>query len=177
MRDKKLNMHGHHKCQIANMIRYLVTGVAVIVLAVLSCCGYTTRSLLPGYMQNIYISLFENRTLKSGLDELATNDVIEAFRSGSNLRIVDASSADLVLEVSVTGYSKSPYTYTSDQTILEYKITITYAVRCIDKAKNEVFWEGNVSDWALFTTDEEQGIRDAAKKTAERLVTSILTNW
>lgn len=173
----RFTKHGSLECRSATMLRYSGIYGAVIVLAVLSCCGYTTRSLLPGYMQNIYISLFENRTLKSGLDELATNDVVEAFRSGSNLRIVDASSADLVLEGSVTGYSKNPYTYTSDQTILEYKITITYAVRCIDKAKNEVFWEGNVSDWALFTTDEEQGIRDAAKKTAERLVTSILTNW
>jgi hypothetical protein len=159
------------------MIRLSVACGLAVVLVLLSCCGYSTRSLLPAYMQKIHISLFENRTLKPGLDELATNNVIEAFRSGSNLRIVDAGSADLVLEGSVTGYSKNPYTYTSDQTILEYKITITYSVRCVDKAKNEVFWEGNVSDWALFATDEEQGVRDAAKKTAERLVTDILTNW
>jgi hypothetical protein len=132
---------------------------------------------MPEYLQRIHIDLFENRTLKPGLDELATNAVIEAFRSGSNLRIVDESGADLILEGGVSGYTKNPHTYTSDQTILEYKITIKYSVRCVDKVRNEVFWEGDVSDWALYDTDEDQAIREAAKKTAERLVTNILTNW
>jgi hypothetical protein len=132
---------------------------------------------MPDYMQRIYIDFFENRTLKAGLDEIVTNSVIEAFRSGSNLRIVDENSADLVLTGGVTGYSKDPFTYTSDQTILEYKVTIRYSVRCVDKARNEVFWEGDVSDYALYKNDEDQAIREAAKKTAERLVTNILTNW
>ena len=158
-------------------IRYVMTFIVVLSLMVLSCCGYSTRSLMPDYIQRIHVDLFENRTLKAGLDELATNSVIEAFRSGSNLRIVDESSADLVLEGSVSGYSKSPHTYTSDQTILEYKITIRYSVRCVDKARNEIFWEGDVSDWALYDIDEDMAIGEAARKAAERLVTKILTSW
>jgi len=158
-------------------MRYLAAVIVASILLILSCCGYSTRSLMPDYIQRIHIDLFVNRTLKAGLDELATNSVIEAFRSGSNLRIVDESSADLVLEGSVSRYSKSPHTYTSDQTILEYKITIRYSVRCVDKARNEVFWEGDVSDWALYDTDEEVAIGEAARKAAERLVTNILTNW
>ncbi|UCG30544.1 MAG: LptE family protein [candidate division WOR-3 bacterium] len=157
--------------------KLVMTAYMVIMVLNLSCCGYSTRSLMPEYMQKIYIGILENSTLKPGLDELATNAIIEAFRSGSNLRIVDESSADLVLEGSVSGYSKDPHTYTSDQSILQYKITIKYSMRCIDKARNEIFWEGDVSDWALYEVDEEQGISEAAKKAAERLVTNILTNW
>ncbi len=156
---------------------FVVAILAFFLLSVLSCCGYSTRSLLPEYMQKIHIGLMQNRTLKPGLDEVATNAVIEAFRGGSNLRITDESSADLVVEGSVSGYSKDPYTYTSDQTILQYKITIKYSARCVDRARNEVFWEGDVMDWALYDTDEDQSIAEAAKKAAERLVTSILTNW
>lgn len=159
---------------IESVLTVLCLGVCFLVL---SCCGYSTRSLMPEYMQKIHIGLFLNRTLKTGLDEVATDAVIEAFRSGSNLRIVDESGADLVLEGRVAGYSRDPHTYTSDQTILEYKITIRYSARCVDRVRNEIFWEGDVSDWALYSTDEEQGIREAAKKAAERLVTSILTNW
>jgi hypothetical protein len=132
---------------------------------------------MPEYLQRIHIDLFENRTLKPGIDEVATNAVIEAFRSGSNLRVVDEAGADLVLEGGVSGYTKTPHTYTSDQTILEYKITVKYSVRCVDKVRNEVFWEGDVSDWALYETDEDRAITEAAKKAAERLVTNILTNW
>ena len=158
-------------------MRYLMIHILVLSLVVLSCCGYSTRSLMPDYIQKIHVDLFANRTLKAGLDELATNSVIEAFRSGSNLRIVDEVSADLVLEGSVSGYSKSPHTYTSDQTILEYKIAIRFSVRCVDKARNEVFWEGDVSDWALYDTDEDLAVVEAARKTAERLVINVLTSW
>lgn len=167
------------KCSmtISTIKRPMISLCLAIIILMISCCGYSTRSLMPEYMQKIYIAILENRTLKPGLDELATNSIVEAFRSGSNLRIVDESSADLVLEGSVSGFSKNPHTYTSDQTILQYKITIKYSMRCLDKVRNEVFWEGDVSDWALYDTDEDQGIREAAKKVAERLVTSILTNW
>ena len=144
---------------------------------VVSCCGYSTRSLLPDYLQKIHIGIFQNRTLKTGLDELATNSVIEAFRSGSNLRIVDEASADIVLEGTVSGYTKEPHTYTADQTILEYRITVRYSARCVDRVRNEVFWEGEVSDWALYDVDEDQGVAAAAKKAAEQLVTTILTKW
>ena len=146
-------------------------------LLIISCCGYSTRSLLPGYIQKVYIKLFENQTVKAGLDELATNTVIEVFRSSSNLRVVDEKSADIAIEGKVSGYSKDPHTYTADQTILEYKITIKFTIRCVDKQKNEVFWEGDVSDWATYSTDEEIGIKEAMEKTAEKLVTTILTNW
>ncbi|MFX0140502.1 MAG: LPS assembly lipoprotein LptE [Candidatus Hodarchaeota archaeon] len=156
---------------------HLIFVICHLVLLELSCCGYSTRSLLPNYMQKVHIKIFENQTFKAGLDELATNDVIEAFRSGSNLRIVDENSADIVIEGKVSGFSKDPYTYTSNQTIIEYKISIKFHVRCVDKVKNEVFWEGSVSDWATYATDEEEAVNEAMKKTADRLVTAILTNW
>lgn len=146
-------------------------------ISTIGCCGYSTRSLLPDYFEKVHIKLFENRTLKPGLDELATNAVTDAFRSGSGLRITDENNADLIIEGKVTGYSKDPHTYTSDQTVTEYKITVKYSIRCLDRTKNEVFWEGTVSEWAAFSTDEETAINEAVKKTADKLVDVILTNW
>jgi len=143
----------------------------------LSCCGYSTRSLLPGYMQKIHIKIFENQTIKAGLDELATNATIEAFRNGSSLHVVDEKQADIIIDGRISGYSKDPYIYTGVMNISQYKITIKFTIRCIDQIKNSVFWEGEVSDWATYSTNEEDGIREAIKKTAEKLVATILTNW
>jgi hypothetical protein len=153
---------------------FLVLGSCLFTI---KCCGYSTRSLLPSHFEKVHIKLFENRTLKPGLDELATNAVTDAFRGGSGLRISDENSADLTIEGKVSGYSKDPHTYTSDQMITEYKITVKYSVRCLDRIKNEVFWEGTISDWAAFSTDEEAAIEEAVKKTADKLVDAILTNW
>jgi outer membrane lipopolysaccharide assembly protein LptE/RlpB len=158
---------------------YVVTYLLIVVFLYLACCGYSTRSLLPSYMQEVHVKLFENNTFKAGLDETATNAVVAAFNSGSNLRMTDESNADLLIEGKVSNYVKSPHTYTSDQNIIEYRITITFSARCVDVAKNEVFWEGSVSDWAALSADgdEDAAIEEATKKTAERLVTTVLTNW
>lgn len=152
---------------------YLVT----CCLGVMSCCGYSTRSLLPSHIQKVHIKLFENQTLKAGLDEIATVNTIESFRGGSNLRIVAEGEADIVIDGKVTGYNKQPHTYTGDQTVIDYKLTMKYSVRCVDQRKNEVFWEGTVSDWVTYSTDEEQAVNEVARKTSEKLVNTILTNW
>jgi hypothetical protein len=146
-------------------------------LIILNCCGYSTRSLLPGYIKKVHIKIFENQTYKTGLDEIATQMTIEAFRNNSNLKITAEDQADLVISGKVTGFSKEPYVYTGALNVSEYKITIKFSVVCIDQVKNTIFWQGDVSDWAIYTTDEDKSIREAAKRTAERLVNIILTNW
>lgn len=128
-------------------------------------------------MKSVHVKLFENNTFKAGIDEIVTDNVLEAFLSGSGLRIVGESDAVLVIEGRVSKYAKDPYTYTSAATVIEYRITVTLTARCVDQVKNEVFWEGSVSDWVTYEADEDQAIIDASKKTAEKLVNTILTNW
>ena len=148
----------------------------IIILIILNCCGYSTRSLLPGYISKVHIKIFENQTYKTGLDEIATNLTIEAFRKNSNLKIVGEDQADIVINGKVTGFSKEPYIYTGALNISQYKVTIRFSAICFDQVKNTIFWQGDVSEWAV-DKDEEEGIREATKRAAERLVTVILTNW
>ncbi|MEO0142342.1 MAG: LPS assembly lipoprotein LptE [candidate division WOR-3 bacterium] len=143
----------------------------------LNCCGYSTRSLLPGYIQKVHIKIFENQTFKAGLDEIATQATIEAFRKNSSLKITGEDQADIVITGKVSSFSKDPYVYTGALDVSQYKITVKFSVVCLDRVKNIVFWEGDVSDWAIYTTDEDKSIKEAIEKTAERLVTTILTNW
>jgi hypothetical protein len=128
-------------------------------------------------MRKVNVKLFENVTVKTGLDELATQAVTEAFRTGSGLKLTDEKQADIVIEGRVANYSKEPYVYTGVLNITQYKVTVTFSVRCVDRVKNSIFWEGEVADWALFTSDENPGITEALKKAAQKLVTTILTNW
>jgi len=157
-----------------NIKKYLVI---ILSLLILNCCGYSTRSLLPGYIHKVHIKIFENQTYKTGLDEIATDLTIEAFRKNSNLKIVSENQADIVINGKVSGFSKEPYVYTGALNVSQYKITIKFSVICFDQVKNTIFWQGDVSEWAVYSTDEEEGIREATKRTAERLVTLILTNW
>lgn len=143
----------------------------------LNCCGYSTRSLLPDYIQKVHVRFFENATVKTGIDEIATQATVEAFRTGSGLKITDERQADIVIEGRIANYHKEPYVYTDALSVSRYKVTVSFHVRCLDQARSGVFWEGDVSEWALFETDENQGISEAVKKTSQKLVTTILTNW
>lgn len=146
-------------------------------LLLTNCCGYSTRSLLPGYIKKVHIKIFENQTLKPGLDEIGTQTTIEAFRNNSNLKIVSEDQADIVVSGKITGFSKDPYVYTGALDVSQYKITVKFSVTCFDQVKNTIYWQGDISDWAIYTTDEDASIKEAIKRAAERLVTTILTNW
>ncbi|MEO0161390.1 MAG: LPS assembly lipoprotein LptE [candidate division WOR-3 bacterium] len=125
----------------------------------------------------MHIKIFENQTYKTGLDELATQTTLEAFRNNSGLQLVSEEQADIVLIGKVTGFAKEPYVYAGALSVSQYKITIKLSVTVYDRVRNTIFWQGDVADWATYTTEEEKGIREAMKRTAERLVTVILTNW
>jgi regulation of enolase protein 1 (concanavalin A-like superfamily) len=128
-------------------------------------------------MKKAHIKIFENQTYKTGLDEIATQATIEAFRTNSSLRIVDEANADIIIEGKVSGYAKDPYVYTGALNVTQYRITVKFSIRCMDQVKNAVFWEGDISDWATYETNEDDGIQEAVEKTAKKLVTAILTNW
>ncbi|MGB9719981.1 MAG: LPS assembly lipoprotein LptE [bacterium] len=172
------------RCRIFNInslpcllliINYLL--LAVYYLLISGCCGYSTRSLLPGYIRKVHIKIFENQTYKPGLNEIATETTIEAFRNNSSLKIVSEEQADIVVNGKVTGFSKDPHVYTGALDVTQYKITVKLSVTCLDQVKNTIFWQGDISDWAIYTTDEDESIKEAIKRAAERLVTTILTNW
>lgn len=151
--------------------------LAICYILISGCCGYSTHSLLPGYIKKVHIKIFENQTYKPGLDEIATQLTIEAFRNNSNLKIVSEDQADIVISGKITGFSKDPYVYTGALNVSQYKITVKFSVICFDQVKNTIYWQGDISDWAIYTTDEDASIKEATKRTAERLVTTILANW
>lgn len=164
------NIHRH-------AILFCYLSIVICHLLMDGCCGYSTISLLPGYVKKVHIKIFENQTLKPGLDEIATQATIDAFRNNSNLIIVSEDQADIVISGKVTGFSKDPYVYTGALNVSQYKITIKFSVTCFDQVKNTIFWQGDISDWAIYNTDEYLSIKEATKRTAERFVTTILTNW
>lgn len=165
----------NNSLRLAKLLFYLLLTISYTLIS--GCCGYSTRSLLPGYIKKVHIKIFENQTFKPGLDEIATQITIEAFRNNSNLKIVSEDQADIVVSGKITGFSKDPYVYTGALEVSQYKVTIKFSVICFDQVKNTIYWQGDISDWAIYTTDEDTSIKEAMKRVAERLVTNILTNW
>ncbi len=146
---------------------------------ILNCCGYSTKSLLPPNLKNVYIEIFENRTIKVGLGEDMSRELIHQFMADGTMRITSEGKSQLKLTGEVSYFNKEPYVYSGNQTVYKYKITLSCKIKCLDLTKNTTYWEGEISDWATFdqNQDETVGIKEAMTKVAKETVRRILTNW
>ncbi len=157
-----------------------LAGASFILLLVLTnCCGYSTRSLLPAHLKNVSIDIFENRTIKIGLGEDMTRELVRQFTADGTMRVTGEGKAQLKITGEVANFNKEPYVYGGDQTVYRYKVTVTSRVKCFDVTRNALYWEGEVSDWALLdqNQDETVGVSEAMTKVAKETVRRLLTNW
>ena len=159
------------------MVRNYLTFVIVIIIA---CCGYSTRSILPSHLKSIAIPVVGNETIKPGLGELLTEQLSEDFTKDRNLKITTLDRANLVLECKITNYEKSPQSYTANQDVIAWKITLAAEINAEDKSKSESLTKGNISTWITYDTKtetEEQGIGKAIEKLSQEILKNVLTTW
>ena len=152
--------------------------VLIILISLLSCCGYSARSLLPSYMKVVRIQFFENRTLQPLLGEMFTDCLKTSFIK-ERMTITSTGDADLEIEGKVLDYKREPYTYTGEQTITVYRMSLRVSIRVLDLAKNKVFFEREVSDYVdqPAEEDEELWIPKMCQEVADRTVQEIVTHW
>lgn len=152
--------------------------VLTILISLLSCCGYSTRSLLPSYMRVVRIQFFENRTLQPLLGETYTDCLKNTFIK-ERMTVTSGGDADLEIEGKVLSYKREPFTYTGEQTITLYRMSLRVSVKVLDLVKNEVFFEQEISDYVdqPADADEESWISKMCQKVAERTVQEIVTHW
>jgi len=148
-------------------------------LFLISCLGYSTKSLLPSYFKTIYINDVKNLTTKPLIENTMKEEVIRAFTKDGSLQVSSDRNSDMSMEIEIKEYKKSPQEYDASQTVYRWRIKITVHVLCTDQVKNRVFWEGDVSFWEDMgrTEEEEETIEKICKKIAEDIVTKTITNW
>ena len=150
----------------------------LISISLLSCCGYSTRSLLPSYMKTVRVRFFENRTLQPLLGETFTNSLKESFIR-ERMRVVNTGDAGLEVEGKIIDYKRNPYTYTGEKTITVYRMSLRIGIKVVDLVKNEVFFEKEIEDYVDQPSDEDEStwIPKLCQKVSERAVQEIVTHW
>ena len=98
--------------------RLLLGIAALVVLLVLSACGYHTAgkaSLIPPDVKTIAIPSFVNQTQTYHIESILTQAVVREFNTRTRYRIVsDPQDADAVLRGTVTSTQFAPVTYDSN---------------------------------------------------------------
>jgi hypothetical protein len=161
-------------------------------------CGYTTRSLISGKYNTIYVAPFVNKidlTLEADsnnkykvyrpmLETEVTRAVINKFLYDGNVKPVAEDLADLGLRSELVEFRRDPLRYTNNDEVEEYRINILVNMSLWDKKNDKLVWEEKsfTGEATYFVTgpqakSEEAAVQDAIKDLARRIVERVVEQW
>ena len=152
--------------------------LAITLLA--GCCGYSTRSLLPSHLKTVAVSPALNTTTQPGLAEVLTDSVIAAFTADRTLRVTNTEAADLVVSSTLSNYSRTASSYTGEQAVSAYELSVSAQVEARDQSRNEGFYKGTASARVTYDPNaktEEQAASEAIGKLASEIVRQVQIAW
>jgi len=165
--------------------------VAVLASAGLGAgaCAYSTSTgFFPAHLKTLAVPLFENATTEYTLEQEVTDAVIQRFVQDNHLRIVDARSADAVIQGKITLYRNSVFGISTNQSLAqEYRVTVGVSVVFKDQVKNREIWsEPEIVKSANYYVQsvpgdsartELDGRKQAIAKIADEILSRSVETW
>ncbi len=175
-----------------------------LMVAGISCSYYSMAGSIPPHINDIAIPLVENQTAEFGLTEAVTEDLIKKFTEENILRVSPEDEASSILRGTIVKVQDSPYTFTKEEAVTEYRLTLTLAVEWYDVKNDKVILKKQFSGWGAYGSSEDistDGIdndgdglidgedddefgdprefatRVAVNKIAEDVLNEIMTSW
>lgn len=170
------------------------SGIILLLSILVGGCGYSATSLLPGHLKTIYVEPVKNsiaytaegqRNLYIPLLEVKVrNAIINRFLLDGNLKITEPEKADLILKAELLNYASDELRVSDENTVDEYRITVTVSLELLDTSKQEVRWrEGSFSGEETYNVSgplaksEETARQEAVEDLARRVVERTIEDW
>jgi len=155
--------------------------VALACMALLCGC-YTFRGQTAGAIKSIAIPTFENESTEFGLSERVTTQLTTGFQSDGTLRVTSADQADAVLHGTVLRVEDLPYSAQANQTVDEYRFSLTCQIELIDTKTQQAIWTQNSTEWATYPytgslENRDQAIQEAVNKLQQDILNRIVGSW
>jgi hypothetical protein len=152
-------------------------------LLLAGCCGYSTHSLLPSHLKTVAVPPATNTTTQPGLAEALTDSLTAAFTADRTLHVTNTEAADLVVNTTVSNYSRTASSYSSEslqQSVSAYELDVSAQVDARDQTRNEQFYKGVASARVSYdpsSKTEEQAAGEAIRKLASEIVRQVQIAW
>ncbi len=157
-----------------------IVPLPLLILLAAGCCGYSVRALLPPHLGSVAVPPVENTTTRPGLGDELTDTLTDAFKQDRSLRIAVLENADLVVTANISLYSRVASTYTGEQEITTYDISVSAAVEAEDQVRSETFYKGTAAARVTYDPDsetEEEAATRALSELADEIVRLVITAW
>jgi hypothetical protein len=176
---------GHNKRLPFRNRLVCAAGAALVCLSFASCAGYRLGSALPPGLEAIHVPVFENKTGEPQLESVTTSVTIQEFHRDGTLKVADAASADVRLEVVLTDFRLEPLRYERDDTrrTREYRLHIKANLVLKERKTDGVLLQKQVQGDSTFipegdlTAAKRDALPDAASDLAHDIVESVVEYW
>lgn len=154
--------------------------LAALSLALVGC--YSFRGQTAGAIKTLAIPTFENESTEFGLAERVTQQITSGFQSDGTLRITTSDQADAILHGRVLRVEDLPYTARADQTVDEYRFSMTCQIELIDNKTQQPIWTVTNTEWAIYPytgsmENRDQAIQEAVGKLQQDILNRIVGSW
>ena len=163
-------------------------------LLLLSGCGYSATSMLPGNLKTVYVETFQNNinfAAERGrnlyfplLEQKVRAAIVDRYQFDGNLKMGQPGSSDLVLRGKLNSYERSALRFTDNDDVQEYRVHVIVSLELYDTATGAVRWsEPSFAGEATYfvtgptATTEESAVEQAVIDLARRIVERTIEDW
>lgn len=166
------------------MRRLLMISTATALLANSGCLYSFKGSSVPVHLKTISIQLFDDQSGagEPGLREQLTNKLIERFKQDNSLAVTDKSSADSMIEGTISSMTDQPLVVTTGVTVTKRHITVNTNVIYQDLKLQKKVFEKQFSDWGDYEVSggpaqRQSAVAAAVDKLAEDILNETVSGW
>jgi len=163
----------------------IIAALLLTLIVVLPACGYRftpVGGIVPEGARTIAILAFVNSTNEPYVDVEVTKAVVDEFLADGRLKVISSEAADLILRGSVTKFDMTPSSYTTENYVQSYTVSIGVNVTVEDVKTHKLIWqEKGLNSVFVFSYTVTLGditstkiAKEAALKSASRDVASTL---
>jgi hypothetical protein len=160
--------------------------ITSLLLSLLGC--HPAALIVPSYIQNVGVALFENKTSYYGLDTIFTQATILQFQEDGRLPLVDSNQADLVVKATIRQFVIEPQMYDPNTNyVQQYRLSIVYDLAAVDEQEKKAFVEDTGKIHSIFyytpqytgapSETQDQAVSQLAADTALIIVRRVLEGF
>jgi outer membrane lipopolysaccharide assembly protein LptE/RlpB len=131
-------------------------------------CGYRLSGSgnLPGGVQTICVSIFENKSSEAGIESELTSDVIYEFTRRGRKVLSNQDLSDSVMSGTIKSVSVETVSYKADKTTLESRVRIVVDVALKNRNGDELRSMDNVTADQTYVADSSNDSNGPNKREA-----------
>ena len=143
-----------------------IFGFIILSVVVLSACGYrfAGQGAFPNGVETIFIEVFENRTGKTGIERVVTNQMVFEFtRQRGQSLASGAENADAVLKGVIRTIRTQTISRVGTELASQREVVMTIDLKLVNQNGSEIIWAAKgIVDRATY------GVVDGNKLETER---------